>query len=874
MDIIKIDEQIISSKKRRALLQKEIEREEKHLNEFYKNLGINKKRNDNNFTYYTSDNLDYNRKSNYKEIQNEKADFSYFNKIQPKIDQIPDSNGCRYYSKREMNIAIVTDEFMLNYYKDSANFIYLDNKSYKEKLSKIRIDFFLFVTGWKGLNNEWRGIGTSENKRKELLALIDYVKSLGVPTVFQSIEDPSNYENFLQIAKKCDYIFTTAVEKVEAYKKDCLNENVWVLEFGVNPLFHNPIGFRKFKSEDEVFFAGSWSERYKERCIDMEKIFDGVIGSSKNLRIVDRNFHLKSEDNYFPEKYLGYCSPSLTHLELQKAHKLYDWAINLNSIKYSKTMCAMRVYEMQALGNIILSNYSISVNNNFPNIFIVNDSTEVGSIIDSFSDEDIYKHQLAGIRTVMSNCTVFDRFEFMIEKVGFERKNTSRYVLVVVDNLNNDLLEMFNKQTYEHKKIISKEKLNEKEFAKFDIVTFFSPNIIYSEYYLEDMCNAFKYTNSTFITKASGVEHDYVSYYNNKYLTLFWRRDFELSQFLTLKEAQILDNGYSIDPHEIEIKIPAQMRITEQLRNEEPELSVVIPVFNNGNHLLYKCFKSLKRSSIFHKMEILLIDDGSNDPTTRLIIDRLANEYSNVVTYFFDDNGSGSASRPRNKGIELAKGRFITFLDPDNEAVNDGYSKLYKEIIEGDYDLVVGNIKKVTDKETVIRLGGEAVINAPRDYLLLKKFKAQSIQAAVIDKKLIDRFHLDMVVGAIGQDTLFFHELMLCASKVKVIDETIHIYYGLVEDSAVNKINKSFFQKSLILEEEAVRRYEKYGVLENYKKDKFEFFFVNWYLEKFKLVSDADKKSCSEILMKIISLYNPSMKFTNKDLKSFIKLYS
>ena len=68
-------------------------------------------------------------------------------------------------------------------------------------------------------------------------------------------------------------------------------------------------------------------------------------------------------------------------------------------------------------------------------------------------------------------------------------------------------------------------------------------------------------------------------------------------------------------------------------------------------------------------MEILLIDDGSTDEETINTISDIKNKYTNVRTYSFTDGGSGTASRPRNKGIELATAKYVTYLDPDNEAI-------------------------------------------------------------------------------------------------------------------------------------------------------------------------------------------------------------
>src|SRR5690606_12122402 len=203
----------------------------------------------------------------------------------------------------------------------------------------------------------------------------------------------------------CDYIFTTASEMVQNYRDDCKNENVHVLEFGVNPIYNNPIGISTTKKFDEVIFAGSWYEKYPHRINDSKRLFDGVLMSNKNLKIIDRNFHLNLPNHYYPRRYLRNISPSLEHSILQKAFKMYDWVINLNSVKYSETMFANRVYELQAMGNAILSNYSLGINNTFPNVFMAYDENEVPDILNAMTEVELYEHKMLGVRKVMSNHT-------------------------------------------------------------------------------------------------------------------------------------------------------------------------------------------------------------------------------------------------------------------------------------------------------------------------------------------------------------------------------------------------------------------------------------------------------------------------------------
>src|SRR5690625_7867205 len=78
--------------------------------------------------------------------------------------------------------------------------------------------------------------------RIAIFHMIEFFKKEGVKTVFYSKEDPTNYDYFIDIAQKCDYVFTTAVDMVEQYKKDCNHSNVYVLEFGVNRIYYNPFG--------------------------------------------------------------------------------------------------------------------------------------------------------------------------------------------------------------------------------------------------------------------------------------------------------------------------------------------------------------------------------------------------------------------------------------------------------------------------------------------------------------------------------------------------------------------------------------------------------------------------------------------------------
>jgi glycosyltransferase involved in cell wall biosynthesis len=91
-----------------------------------------------------------------------------------------------------------------------------------------------------------------------------------------------------------------------------------------------------------------------------------------------------------------------------------------------------------------------------------------------------------------------------------------------------------------------------------------------------------------------------------------------------------------------------------------PLFSVIIPTYNRAGEL-YRCLSSLTQQT-YNNFEVIVCDDGSEDNTKEVVF-----EFNNKldIKYIKDDNFGGPA-RPRNKGIKLAKGLFISFLDSDD----------------------------------------------------------------------------------------------------------------------------------------------------------------------------------------------------------------
>jgi len=779
------------------------------------------------------------------------------NEFKEIIDEIPSSNGSRFYKKLKYKIGIISDQFLYESFKDVADVEYI-NRHERDNIKDY--DFVIFATTWKGIDQSWMGAATPNGPiRRQMVLLAEEYNKRGIPTVFYSKEDPVNYNLFKSLAKHCKHIYTTAQEVVPLYKEYTGNENVKVLQFGVNPKIHNPVGSRtKYaeKYKDHILFAGSWLSKYPIRMSETKRLFDSILEEKAPLTIIDRNLELQDPRYQFPEQYIPNLTPPVSHDFLMKLHKIIRWSINMNSVKYSETMFANRVYELQAFGNILLSNYNTGINNQFPNVRMVHAPDDF-KVIYNTEEKDLKDLQAQGIRSVMNGHTTYERVQSIAHDLGLQVEEDKNKILVVLDKDTVANRENFERQIYNDKTVVTKENLENINLSKFDFITYFSDDFLYEEYYLEDLISGFKYTDVDFVTKDSKIEsHNFIDYIDNINKTLV-----DLRSIVNVDDIKKLTNGYNAD--DVEIVSSFENEKLQAADFGDKDLSVIVPIHNNGTYLEEKCFASLKRSSSFGKMEIIFVNDGSTDDITIKIVNRLRRRHPDIVYYEFE-TGSGSASRPRNKGIHLATTELITYLDPDNEASGDGYHKMLEVMKNQDVDMVVGNIiKEDNQKRTAGKYTGtikkynfnRLFISDPRDYLIRAAMRVQSIQALIVKKSVIVDNDIVMVEGAAGQDTMFFQELVLNCAKIQGINKFIHIYYAAVAGSVTNTISKTFFDKYYKLEIERIPYLEKYDLMDVYLQERYSFYIRKWYMPRLKRVNPEQRSEAVRRFLDIIELY-------------------
>lgn len=106
------------------------------------------------------------------------------------------------------------------------------------------------------------------------------------------------------------------------------------------------------------------------------------------------------------------------------------------------------------------------------------------------------------------------------------------------------------------------------------------------------------------------------------------------------------------------------------------KVSIIVPVYNTEKYLV-KCLESLVNQTL-KDIEIILIDDGSTDRSYE-IMSSYAKRYEHIIILQQENSKQGAA---RNRGLEIATGEFVTFVDSDDWIDLDYCELLYNAAIK------------------------------------------------------------------------------------------------------------------------------------------------------------------------------------------------
>lgn len=195
--------------------------------------------------------------------------------------------------------------------------------------------------------------------------------------------------------------------------------------------------------------------------------------------------------------------------------------------------------------------------------------------------------------------------------------------------------------------------------------------------------------------------------------------------------------------------------------NTKKILSIIIPVYNSEKYIT-ECIESIIKQKN-EKIEVLLIDDGSTDSSSK-ICDWYSENDKRINVIHKENDGVSSA---RNKGLSIAKGKYIMFVDSD-DILDDDWSKIFNLISNDDVYYFTKTIEKKSSKNDMLKyIVGYNILNlcfsGPFSKIFKKSFLVEN--KITFNEKLIN-----------GEDMLFNINVILKSKFFSIINESYYNY--------------------------------------------------------------------------------------------------
>lgn len=742
----------------------------------------------------------------------------------------------------------------------------------------------------------------STQSRRSRGKVIDYAREHGLPLIYVDLGTDAPTAEQLRLAARCDQIFAVSEENAglfqdagaghgsspdaEAGDSPSHRTPAAIIASPINPLHRSPLGSRRSRPGLVTYLGGLDSGIPTEAGASLEWILDGVLAAGADL-LISPEARAEAE---LPTRYWPHVQDwASTHRG--ELDRLTDVAVVAHTISGSQTAFSPRVIELQASGSLVLSTYNQGVNSFYPQAHVANSTLDVASMLESLQRTDLRRAQNDGVRQVFTENHATDVLRQMLRTVGISDPAQAPRVLAVTDDDDHMLRAELSVQTVGGVEVITWEAARSNP-DRYDVLLPVSSAHHYASTYVADHLAALAYQSAPVVQKLEPGSTDQGHHHvegsrGDLGLTAWWQPEAntelgldQLTQRLAEARVYVAEES-SHRPRRAgsgrrtvqELALGDQFDdvrrdVAQTAREADLTLSVVVPIYNNGPHLRHKAFASLLRSSAFEDMHVLLVSDGSTDPQTLDTIQDLAEDYPNVSTFHHARGGSGSASRPRNTGLDLAATEFVTYLDPDNEAIDEGYAVLYDAIQEHQgVDFVLGNMSQwgrrrsmqpyaeVLQTAFAEHIDDAGNITVPPRALEALRFRPMGIQTVVARTEWLQSLNLTQPLGAVGQDSYFFQQMLHYARSIRAIDIGVHTYYMVVSNSTVNTLNPNYFKKYQPLDKARAQWLDEVGLLDAYKADRLEPFLVSWLLPKLKRVKPDEWLEAAENLAELLGYY-------------------
>ena len=204
-----------------------------------------------------------------------------------------------------------------------------------------------------------------------------------------------------------------------------------------------------------------------------------------------------------------------------------------------------------------------------------------------------------------------------------------------------------------------------------------------------------------------------------------------------------------------------------------PLISIIVPTYNVEKYIR-TCIESILAQT-YRNIEVIIVNDGSTDQSLAVISDLICSHHNVKVI----NQKNQGVSVARNTGIDVATGKYITFVDPDDKIMPDFVSSLYQIADKTGADIVRGSFR---DFNGNIPKGWGPDFNVPTNCgtIVLDQFLSSNISFVVVTSiyrlDFINSNHIRFTPGIVLEDVDFTTRAYMLAKLVATSPEPNYAY--------------------------------------------------------------------------------------------------
>lgn len=302
---------------------------------------------------------------------------------------------------------------------------------------------------------------------------------------------------------------------------------------------------------------------------------------------------------------------------------------------------------------------------------------------------------------------------------------------------------------------------------------------------------------------------------------------------------------------------------------ENQLISIIVPIYNVEKYLK-ECIESIINQT-YKNIEIILVDDGSPDNCGK-ICDEYSQKDKRIIVLHKENGGLSDA---RNKGIDIAKGDYLTFVDSDDFVNIDYIEKLYNSIKFNNTKLAQCGISKVNENNEIIeKLNYDENYIKTSHEILNELYGKHLIENVVVWNKMYAKELFENIrfpVGKIHEDEFTTYKIFYSVDRISLLSDCLYNYRQTNESIIGKKFNKKRLNLLEALEER-MDSFKNRNEIDLYEKTlKFYIEQLRLYYIKVKKYIENSKEIQQDIKRKYKIEYKKFMKVKEKTFKEMLK---